>query len=353
MMKFVSHIGVQRVLFAVVVALVAMVSGASAELIPLFGLAGTIAASATNPSAYGPAGVYPQRGGATRTFIPQIWTGRFNERFYDTTIWGECANNDFEGDLKLGDEAIIHTVPDATISDYEKGDTLTYEDLDAPNVTMPIDFAKLFAFKIDSIDKYQASPKLMDEFMNNATMRMKLAIDAIVEGLAYLGVAAANQGATAGAVSGDINLGTDGAPLVIDKTNILDFIVDMGVVLGESETPEGSRWIHLPKKMCGLLKKSDLKDASITGDGESVMRNGRLGRIDDLTIYSCNHIAKVGANYKILAGTKAAVTFASQMQEVQHLAQLESTFGQAVRGLNVFGAKVIQPTQIALGTVSI
>ena len=93
-------------LVAVAITVFPFVSGAYAETIvsgdflqtlPLIGLAGTIGASAQNPSAYGAAGVYPQRGGATRTFIPQVWSGKLTVKFYTATVFGEIANTDYEG----------------------------------------------------------------------------------------------------------------------------------------------------------------------------------------------------------------------------------------------------------------
>ena len=99
-----------------------------------------------------------------------------------------------------------------------------------------------------------------------------------------------------------------------------------------------------------MLLKSDLRNASITGDQTSPLRNGRLGEIDRFTIYTSNLLptAVEGANtaYHIFAGHTHALTFASQLTELETL-RVESTFGTVMRGLQVYGHKVIDGTFIA------
>ncbi len=354
-------------LVAVAITVFPFVSGAYAETIvsgdflqtlPLIGLAGTIGASAQNPSAYGAAGVYPQRGGATRTFIPQVWSGKLTVKFYTATVFGEIANTDYEGEIKgQGDELIVHNLPDVAISDYEKGQTIVYEDLNAANSSLTVDYAKMFAFKLDDIDRIQSSRKLMDDWSGDAAEQMKIRVDHTVLNTVYTSIHADNQGVTAGRISGNIDLGgISTASLVLTKADILDFLVDLGTVLDEADVPSTGRWVVLPAKLCGMIKKSDLKDASLAGDGQSIMRNGRLGIIDRFVIYLSNQVPVVletaTNNFKIMAGTKHGITFASQITEVQHFEKLESTFGQAMRGLNVFGFDVIKDDALALGSVA-
>lgn len=314
-------------------------------------MAGTITANVANS--------YPQRGGGaatggTRSFIPQVWSGKLTVKFYTATVFGEISNTDYEGDLKnQGDEVIIHGLPDVTIDDYEKGQTITYEDLDAPNTSLTVDYAKMFAFKLDDIDRIQSSRKLMDDWAGDAGEQMAIKIDETVLSTVYTSIAATNQGATAGAKSVNIDLGAL-TGLTITKANILDFLVDLGVVLDESDVPATGRWVVLPAVLCGMIKKSDLKDASLAGDTESIIRNGRLGMIDRFMIYSSNQVPKVAettTNWKIMAGTKHGISFASQITEVQHFDKLESTFSQAMRGLNVFGFDVVKDDALALGSV--
>ena len=104
--------------------------------------------------------------------------------------------------------------------------------------------------------------------------------------------------------------------------------------------------------MAGLIKRSDLKDASITGDSVSPLRNGRLGMIDRFTVYMSHNIKKTGANFDVIAGHKMGFTFASQMTEMETI-RSETTFGNIVRGLQVYGYKVVKPEAICQAVVTL
>lgn len=294
---------------------------------------------------------YPQNSGL---FIPEIWSTRLQVKFYAATVGNVMANTDYEGEIKdVGDVVNIRILGDITISDYTKGETLTYEDLEGDLYQLDIDKAKKFAYKLDDIDKHQSDIMLMDKFAENASERMKIAVDTDFLANVDTGVAATNTGNTAGAISGDIALGSAGVPVVLDKTNVLDYIVDHGTVAVESNIPETGRWFVIPAKVSGLIKKSDLKDASLTGDGTSILRNGRIGMIDSYTLYNSNLLPKTGSVYTIYSGIKEALTFASQFVKVEHLAQLETTFGSAMRGLNVYGYEVSKDDAYNVGFVSV
>lgn len=285
----------------------------------------------------------------TSKFIPAIWSGKLVRKFYATTVFGEIANTDYQGDISaMGDSVIIRTRPNIAISDYEIGMNLQYQRPEKPSVSLDIDQAKYFAFEVKDIEAFQSDIQLMDEFTDDATEQMQIVIDGDILGYIPADVAAANAGATAGVKSGSFNLGVAGTPLVITKDNVLDVIVDMGTVLDEQNVPQTGRWLVLPPWACGMIKKSDLKDASLAGDGTSIMRNGRIGMIDRFTVYNSNNLSTVtdtdaGGQQvtNIVAGHKAGLTFASQMTEMEELPN-PNDFGRLVRGLNVYGREVIE-----------
>lgn len=296
---------------------------------------------------------------STPGFIPEVWSGKLRENFYKATVFGEIANTDHEGEIRsFGDNVIIRTIPTITIGDYSLGQQLSYTQPTSDQVELAIDKAKYFAFQVDDVDAMQSDLNLMDAWSKAAGEQMKVEVDRVVLGAVYADAAAANAGATAGALSGDINLGaakttTDGDnAIAIDATTILGHILDHGLVLDEQNCPEEGRFIVLPAWAVQKLKQSDIKDASLSGDGTSILRNGRVGMIDRFTVYSSNNVAtsETGVVYEIIAGHKKGITFASQMTNMEHLPNPNS-FGQLVRGLQVFGFKVIDPTLVTNGKI--
>ena len=294
-------------------------------------------------------------------FIPEIWSGKLIENFYDATVLAQVSNTEYEGEIKaFGDTVNIRQTPEITIRDYVKGQTLTVENPDKPKIQLLIDKGEYFACVEDDVDKVQSDITLMDQWSKDASERMKIKIDTRVLPNIAASADSFNAGANAGKQSGAFDLGSTASPLVVSKdgasstVSVTDLIVDLGTVLDENNVPESDRYIIIPARMANLIKKSELKDASLAGDGTSVLRNGRLGMIDRFTLYVSHNLFNDTANgtggVHIIAGHKMGFTFASQMTEMESL-RSESTFGNIIRGLQVYGFKATKPEALATAVV--
>jgi len=301
--------------------------------------------------------VFPVSPGApdyNGTFIPEIWSGKLIENFYDATVLAAISNTDYEGEIKAhGDTVNIRTIPTITINTYTKGQTLSVEMPEAPKLQLLIDKGEYFACIEDDVDKVQSDVALMDMWSKDASEQMKIKIDQRVLTDILTDVDVDNKGTAAGRITQNISLGDTGTPVALTSTNVLDYIVDTGVVLDEANVPETGRWMVIPAKMAGLIKKSDLQDASITGDATSPLRNGRIGMIDRFTLYvSHNLLITSSTKFNIISGHKMGFTFASQMTNMETL-RSQSTFGNIVRGLQVYGYKVVKGEALAHGVVTL
>jgi hypothetical protein len=182
---------------------------------------------------------------------------------------------------KFGDTVYIRAVPDITVRTYTKGMTLVNEQPEATPVTLSIDQGRYWSFVTDIVDDAQTDIKDYHErWTDDAAEQLKITVDTAVLAGVYGSVHASNTGATAGVVSSSFNIGTDGGTSIgITKSNVAEYIVDCGSILDEQNVPESGRFMVIPPWFAGLIKKGDLKDASLAGDGTSIMRNGRLGMI--------------------------------------------------------------------------
>ncbi|MHC4417207.1 MAG: hypothetical protein ACYSU6_01330 [Planctomycetota bacterium] len=283
----------------------------------------------------------------TATLTPEIWSGKTLVKFYKATVFAEISNTDYEGEIKnAGDTVHIRTIPDITINDYYIGMDLTYERPATTVVDLLIDKGKSYSLAINDVEKLQSDIAYVEKWTDDAGEQLAISIDLGILADVYADVHASNSGATAGAVSSAIDLGATGASVAFDKTNILDYIVDGGTVLDEQNIPQTQRWLVLPAIFCGMIKKSDLKDASLSGDGTSIMRNGRMGTIDRFTLYSSNQVDTTtdGSDtvYNCIGGHPCSLTFASQLVKNETLKN-PWDFGDLLRGLQVYGYKVIKP----------
>lgn len=299
------------------------------------------------------------------TFIPEIWSGKLIEKFYNATVLAAIANTDYDGEIKAhGDTVHIRTKPSVTINTYQANQVLSVERPTAAIVDLLIDKGKYFNCILDDVMEIQADLNMLSLWADDASEQMKISIDtdALV---ALLGAAAAaNKGATAGAISGDIALGITTAPLTLVARNpagaeveIIDLITRFGQVLDEQNIPETGRWLIIPAWAAAMIKRSELRDASLTGDGSSMLRNGRLGMIDRFTLYMSNLLPAgvagglAAGEFAIYAGHSHGFTFASQMTKMETL-RAETTFGTLMRGLQVFGWKVVDNIAITEAIVT-
>jgi len=296
------------------------------------------------------------------TFIPTLWSGKLAQKFYAATVFGEIANTDWQGDITgMGDSVIINTIPTITINNYSIGQNLAYE-IPAPStITLTISKGKYFGVNVNNVLELQAKPKLMDVFTNDAAMQMKIAVDTDVLLGTFNQGAATNQGATAGKISASFNLGTDLAPVTLTAANILQSITALSSVLDEANVPETDRWLVISPTERQILMQSNLAQAQFMGDPSSILRNGKIGMIDRFTVYVSNLLPRAAAGqsytgsavanalkrHAIMAGHKSAITFASQIAKVESL-QNPNDFGTLIRGLNVYGYKVVQADGLAL-----
>ncbi len=315
-------------------------------------------------------------------FIPEIWSGKLQAKFYDNTVLSAIANTDWEGEIKdQGDKVKIRTVPSITINDYQKGQTLANQVPTNSIVELNIDKGKYFSVIADDIDKTQADLRLMDLFANDAAQQMKITVDSDVLGGLVNQADTANKGFGAGRVDGGIPLGdgnnatvasrrsvaidpaaSAGAGSTSTKRTPLDFLIDMGQTMDEQNLPEAGRFVVVPAWFAAMFKKGDLRNVYVSGDETSMARNGRIGEIDRFTVYVSNLLpfqtAIADSNggtgkkaFHVFAGVKEGLTFASQVTKVERL-RSTATFGDIMRGLNVYGYKVVTPKAIVEGFVS-
>lgn len=309
------------------------------------------------------------------TFIPEVWSGKLIEKFYAATVLGAIANTDYEGEIKnQGDLVKIRQRPTITITDYEAEIDLSIQRPAAPAQDLLIDQGKYFNLALDDVMEVQSDIDQLSIWAEDAAEQMKIAVDSDVlddttdVAAGGANIDAANRGLTAGAISGDLDLGIAATPQFVSGSGagvldgaaantaekIVDFIIKCGQVLDEQNIPESGRFLVIPAWLAARIKRSELKDASLAGDGTSILRNGRLGMVDRFTLYLSNLILPAGGTptaYPLLFGTTAALTFAAQFTKLETI-RSERSFSNLLRGLQVYGFKVVNGVALGLAHVA-
>ena len=320
------------------------------------------------------AAVYPVTGsGAFDTtpsysgaFIPTLWSGKLLAKFYQNTILSEITNTDYEGELKnQGDTVRIRLAPSISIQDYTVGQNLSYEVPTPIYQDMQVNKGKYFGVQVNDVLAYQADMDLMNMFTEDAAKQLKISIENEVFFNSF-----ANEGSTAGAISAAYNLGTDLVP--VSGSDVLNTILRMSTALDEQNVPEDGRFLVISPYDRHLLMQSNIAQAYFTGDQSSVVRTGKIGMLDRFNVYVSNLLPKGGAGKSLvaglsgvasgatltdavarrtmIAGTKQAVSFAMTVDKTEPLRN-QTDFGDIVRGLAVYGRKVVKPEALVVAQV--
>lgn len=268
------------------------------------------------------------------TFIPEVWSAGILSSLKKAQVFTQpnVANRNYEGEIRTqGDTVHIRSISRPTISNYTKGAALSYETLTDADRTLLIDQAKSFSFVVDDIDRAQQPGGALEEATVEAAYGLRDAADQFIAAK-YADVAAGNQ-------IGTVSVTT--AALAYTQMRKL------AVVLDEANVPREGRWAIIPPWYHGLLLEDDRfvrVDASGTSEG---LRNGMVGRALGFDIMVSNNVVNTsGDDWAVMAGYPGAITFAEQIVEVETL-RLQTTFGNAVRGLHVYGGKVVRPDALA------
>ena len=263
-------------------------------------------------------------------FIPEIFSKKLQAKFYASSVLPMISNTEYEGEISgQGNKVNIRTVPNVTVGDYNG--SVSYADVTTQVVELNIDKAKSYAFKVDDILKVQVDINFQNEASKDAAEQMRISVETDVLG----------------------NIPT-AATTILDKAsvseaNLLNHILEAARKLDELNIPDSDRFLVLSPLYIEMLKKSELRQAYLTGDSASPLRNGKVGTVDRFTVYQSNLLAAgsggdAGKTF-CLAGHPKATCFASQFVKTETV-RLTDTFGDGIRGLKVYGYKVVVPNAL-------
>jgi hypothetical protein len=276
---------------------------------------------------------------AINNFIPQLWAGGILRELERNQTWTQAGvvNRDYEGQIRQkGDSVKINMLGDVTVFDYT-GILPDPEELSDDALTLIIDQQKAFNFKVDDIDAVQASERLMGEASRKAARALNEVAGRFVGGLA-LGADPANV------------LGSAAAPITtIDKNNVFEFLTEMKKRLDDAGVPQEGRWLQAP----GWLE-SIMLNAKILSDvnPQQLIVNGRVGRTAGFDIISAPYVptatdATAGDSDVVVAGHGMGISFAEQIIKTEAY-RPHNTFADALKGLHVYGGKVIYPEALSI-----
>lgn len=278
---------------------------------------------------------------ALTTFIPELWNARLLNALDKAHVFAGLVNRDYEGEIKKqGDTVHINTIGEVTIGTYTKDTDFSTgpQALTATDSTLVINQAKYFNFAVDDIDTAQAAGDIMDKAMQRAAYGLADAADK------YL----ADQLAAAITTANGNQVGTQAVALT--KENVYENIVKMKTILDKANVPTTGRWLVVPPEMVALILQDDRFVKTGGTKAEDTLANGWVARAVGFDIYESNNCNSTTASstttYTVTAGDEGACTYAEQISDTEAY-RPEKRFADAVKGLHLYGAKVVDPKRLA------
>ncbi len=274
---------------------------------------------------------------AIKNFISTVWSENLYQALDKKYVAVANCNRDYEGEIReKGNTVKICGLEPITVSDYTKNANMGLPTVLSDNVReLVIDQAKCFNFQIDDIDRAQSSPKLMELAMKNAANALADTADAFVYRL-YSGA---------------------GSSIAVDNVtveNVVNTLIDARTKLFSNNVSDPNDIvIEVSPEIAGLILKAKVM---LSTDNGEALENGCIGSIGGCKIFVSNNIYReegdTGIIHKCIARTKRAIAFAEQLSEIDAY-RPELRFADAVKGLHLYGAKVVYPEEMVLLNLTI
>lgn len=277
---------------------------------------------------------------AITAFKPEVWSADLLVALEKSLVYGApgVVNRDYEGDIsQYGDTVHITSLVDPTIGNYTAHTDITIEEVDDSGQTLLINQAKYFAFEVDDIEKRQARGDVMSEQARRAAYKLRDQADQYIASVMAAGVADGNTIAEA----------------TITAAEAYDLIVDLSVLLDESDVPTEGRFVVVTPKFHGLLLKDDRFISAGDAVSAATRANGFIGEAAGFSVRKSNNAPSGDTVGKlIIAGSSLATTYAEQIVSVEPFRR-ELRFADGVKGLHLFGSRVTRNTALAVADVII
>jgi len=295
-------------------------------------------------------------GQANSFFLPSIYSKKVLNFFRKSSVVEAITNTDYAGEISAyGDSVKIIKEPVISVSDYTRGQDTTPTKLTDQELTLVVDSAKAFKFIVDDIETKMSHVNFKEVASSSAAYALKDSFDAAVIANMFSGLSASAPDHVLGADSATALAANvyDGAGSVdiglTSETDPLNLMARMARLLDEQNVPEEGRWFVAGPDFYEQLGQSSSKLLSVDFNaGQGSIRNGLVssGKLRGFDMYKSNNIAATSnATGKVLAGHMSSTATAQTIISTEVLRD-PSSFGDIVRGLHVYGSKVLRPEAI-------
>jgi hypothetical protein len=289
-------------------------------------------------------------------FLPSVYSKKVMNFFRKASVIEAITNTDYAGEISsFGDSVKIIKEPVISVSDYTRNSDTTETRLTDQEISLVVDSAKAFKFIVDDIETNMSHVNFKEIASSSAAYALKDSYDAAVLATMFAGCSTSSPDHVLGADNAtDLGAGVYDGTGNIDlgqtsETDPLDLMARMARLLDEQNVPEEGRWFVASPDFYEVLSQSSSKLLSVDFNaGQGSIRNGLIssGKLRGFDMYKSNNIAATSnAAGKCMAGHMSSTATANTILSTEVLRD-PTSFGDIVRGLHVYGAKVLRDEAI-------
>ena len=287
-------------------------------------------------------------------FLPAVYSKKVLNFFRKSSVVEGITNTDYAGEITAyGDTVRIIKEPEITVYQYERGQDVTATKLTDQEINLVVDTANAFKFIVDDIETSMSHVNFKEVASSSAAYALRDAYDQGVLVTMFSGVSASSPNHILGSDNAtDLAAGTFDGTGNLDigfasgEHDPIDVLSHMARLLDEANVPEEGRWFLANPEFYEQLVQTSSKLMSVDFNaGQGSIRNGLVssGKLRGFDMYKTNNIAATSnAAGKCLAGHMSSTCTAQTIVNTEVIRDPDS-FGDIVRGLHVYGSKVLRP----------
>jgi len=284
-------------------------------------------------------------------FSPIIYSQKVQKFFRTASVAEAITNTDYAGEIEnFGDTVNIIKEPVVSVSSYTRGAVVNIQEIVDDQLQLTVDQANAFAFKVDDIEERHSHINFESVSTSSGAYALKNAYDQNVIAAMFAGPSSSSPDHVIGSDGSGVDTGFDSS-----ETDPVDIISKHARLLNLQDVPE-NRWFLGSPEFYEQMGQASSKLMSDTTGNAAPLRNGKVyeGKVMNMELYMTNNFAASSTSnfFKVLSGHMSSTATANHIAKIEVIRDTDS-FSDVVRGLHVFGRKVLRDTALVAEHIKI
>ena len=285
-------------------------------------------------------------------FSPIIYSQKVQKFFRTASVAEAITNTDYAGEIEnFGDTVNIIKEPVVSVSSYTRGAVVNIQEIVDDQLQLTVDQANAFAFKVDDIEERHSHINFESVSTSSGAYALKNAYDQNIIAAMFAGPSSSSPDHVIGSDGSGVDTGFDSS-----ETDPVDIISKHARLLNLQDVPEENRWFLGSPEFYEQLGQASSKLMSDTSGNAAPLRNGKVyeGKVMNMELYMTNNFAASSTSnfFKVLSGHMSSTATANHIAKIEVIRDTDS-FSDVVRGLHVFGRKVLRDTALVAEHIKI